>query len=118
MSLTVHIEFKDSYYKKINHKAVVTAEQNTIKKTTLGAEVGCKTECPVDTGALKRGHSSQINPDEGLVINRMEYAPWVIHGTRYQSANNYPSRVMKNLASQQFASKTFKQELQKQGVLG
>ena len=116
MTLTVDIDFKSSFKKKTNHAAVKKAESIAIKKTTLKAENGCKHQCPVDTGALMRGHSHHITQEEGQVRNRMNYAVYVIHGTSKMKANNYPARVMNELSSQKYASNIFKQELKRQGV--
>lgn len=118
MTLTAFIELKPSFKKKVNHSAVQKAMQNTIRKTTLKAENGCKKECPVRTGKLMRSHSNHIGANEGQVRNSAGYAVYVVHGTRRQKANNYPLRVMQNISSQQFAGKTFMQELKNQGVLG
>ena len=118
MTYSVTIDFTNSYKKKTNPQVVKKAMQSTIRKTTLKAENGCKHQCPVDTGALMRGHSTHIGADEGQVRNSMNYAKYVIHGTRRMKANNYPARVMNSLAGQKYASKTFQQELRNQGVTG
>ena len=116
MTLTVDISFTSSYTKKTNPENVKKAMSTTIKKTTLKAENGCKHNCPVDTGKLKRSHSTRIMPDEGQVRNSANYAVYVVHGTSKMNANNYPARVMNQLSSEKYPGNTFKQELKRQGV--
>ena len=118
MTLTVDIDFTSSYRKKTNPAVVEKAMQNTIRKTTLKADNQCKREAPYRTGKLRRSHSPKFLADEGQVRNSAGYAVYVVHGTRRQKSNNYPKRVMNRISSEQFASKTFRQELRRQGVTG
>lgn len=116
MTVNVEIDFTDSYKRKTNHKLIDQCVEQTIRKVTLKAEGNCKKESPVRTGKLMRSHSTHIRKDEGQVVNRASYAGYVVHGTSRMKANNYPSRVMNRLASQKFASKTFKEELHSKGI--
>ena len=126
--INIDLKFNSSFYKKTNSQAVKKAEANTIKKTTLEAEARCKRTSPGPgnqlpgttykaSGALRRGHSSEISQTQGLVKNSQNYAVYVIHGTSKMPARNYPQQVVNDLSSQQYMSNTFKTELRKQGVI-
>lgn len=115
--IDLKIEVNPSFYKKINHDTIKEATATTIKNTTLKAESECKKEAPYDTGALRRGHSSEISDEEGLVINGQGYWVYVVFGTYKMDANNYPQRVVNSLASEQFMSRTLVSELKKKGVI-
>jgi len=114
--ITISVDYKPSFYKKTNPETYRTALKTTIRKATLEAESQCKKECPVQTGTLMRGHASSFGELEGSVTNGVEYAKYVIYGTKYQSANNYPGRVVANLKSQDYLGKTFKEALSQSGV--
>ena len=116
MTVSVAIDFKDSFRKKTNTANVKKAMANTIRKTTLQAETDCKKTAPIKTGKLRRSHSSSISASEGQVKNSAGYAVYVVHGTSKMKARNYPLQVMNKLSSQKFASKTFKQELKTMGI--
>ncbi len=115
--ITIDIEFKPSFKKKIDPTTYKNALNHAIKQTTLEAESRCKKECPVDTGTLMRGHGSVFGELEGTVNNGVEYAEYVINGTRYQQANNYPGRVVSSLKSEDYLGKSFKTALRQSGVL-
>lgn len=114
--IDLKVEIKPSFYTKVNPKIVAEATAAMIKNTTLRAEGDCKKEAPVDTGNLRRSHSSDISEMEGLVQNSAEYAVYVVHGTSKMEANNYPERVANTLASEKYMSKTFQSELKKRGA--
>ena len=115
----ISIEFKTnpSLYKKISKDVVDQCMKNTIGKTTLEAEKRCKQKAPYKTGALRRGHSSEISSEEGLVKNSMNYAVYVVHGTSKMDARNYPLDVLNELVSEKFMSKLMKKELREKGVV-
>lgn len=115
--ITINVDLKPSFQKKVNPETYKEALKKAITQTTFEAESRCKKECPVRTGTLMRGHSSDVKDLEGTVSNGIEYAEYVIHGTRYQSANNYPGRVVSSLKSQNYATKAFKSALKSTGVL-
>lgn len=115
--IDIEVKINPSFYKKLDRKIIKKAESTTIKNTTLKAERGCKKEAPYQTGALKRGHSSEISDEEGLVINGQGYWVYVVFGTYKMDANNYPQRVVNSLASEKFMSRTFVSELKKMGVI-
>ena len=115
--IDIEVKINPSFYEKVDHRIIKEAESTTIKNTTLKAESECKKEAPYDTGALRRGHSSEISDDEGLVISGQGYWVYVVFGTYKMDANNYPQRVVNGLASEQFMSRTFVSELKKKGVL-
>ena len=105
--------YKESLKRKIDPDLMEKIASNVIRQGTLEAERRCKTECPVKTGELKRGHSSNIRKLEGTVSNNVEYARFVIHGTSKQSPNNYPARVVKSMSTQKYVGRIARQELNK-----
>lgn len=122
------IQFNSSFYKKLNPQAVKQAESNTIAKATLEAENRCKKKSPGPgnqlpnttykaSGDLRRGHSSEISPEEGLVKNKQNYWIYVVFGTSKMPARNYPREVVNVLSTEKFMSKAFKAELKGQGVI-
>lgn len=122
------VKLNPSFYKKINHAAVKAAEKVAIKNTTLEAENRCKKLSPGPgnqlpgttykaSGNLRRGHSSEISDEEGLVKNNMNYEVYVVHGTSKMPARNYPKKVVEELSNEQYISKTMIAELKKQGVI-
>jgi len=114
--ITINVDFRDSFYKKTNSTTYKTALNTAIRKTTLEAESRCKKESPVRTGTLMRGHGSSFGELEGIVSNGVEYAKYVVKGTKYQSANNYPGRVVSSLKSEDYLGKAFKSALKQSGV--
>lgn len=126
--MTMEVKINPSFYKKIAHEAVKKAEAETIKKTTLEAESRFKKRAPGPgnqlpgttykaSGDLRRGHSSEISEEEGLIRNGQKYAPYVIHGTSKMPARNYPLQVVNELSSENYMSNTMKKELKNNGVV-
>ena len=126
--INIDVKINPSFYKKVAANIVKKCESATVKKTTLEAENRCKKKSPGPgnqlpnttykaSGALRRGHSSEISEEEGLVKNSQNYAVYVVHGTSKMPARNYPKQVANELASEKFMSKAFTSELKKQGVL-
>lgn len=115
--ITINIDFRPSFRKKVDPTTYKNALNHAIKQTTLEAESRCKKECPVDTGTLMRGHGSMLGELEGGVTNGVEYAKYVVEGTKYQQANNYPGRVVSSLKSDDYLGKAFKTALGQSGVL-
>lgn len=115
--ISINITINDSYLKKINPQTYTDAIGLTIKQTTFEAESRCKKECPVRTGTLMRGHSSTFSGLNGSVSNGVEYAEYVIYGTKYQSANNYPERVVNSLESDSYVESAFSNALSNSGIL-
>ena len=105
--------YKESLKRKLDPDLMEKVASNVIRKGTLEAEKRLKNECPVRTGELKRGHSSNIQKLEGTVSNNIEYARFVIHGTSKQSPNNYPARVVKSMSNQKYVGRLARQELNK-----
>lgn len=117
MPMEYDIRFNSSYYKKTNSETLKKCIEETVKKVTLECENNCKKECPVDTGLLQKSHSTRLNGDTGEVANNCGYAEFVVYGTYKMAPNNYPARVLKELAGKKFASQTLHGELQKEGML-
>jgi len=115
--IDIDVKFNPSFYKKLDKNIIKKCEAVTIKNTTLEAESRCKKICPYETGALMRGHSSEISDEEGLVKNGQEYWVFVVFGTSKMDARNYPQEVANGLASENYMSRTFKTQLHKMGVL-
>ena len=126
--IDIDVKVNPSFYRKIAHNIVKEAESQTIKKTTLEAENRCKKKSPGPgnqlpnttykaSGHLRRGHSSEIHDDEGLVKNNQNYWVYVVYGTSKMPARNYPKDVANELSSEQYMSNTLISELKKKGVL-
>lgn len=115
--IDIDVKINPSFYKKLDKNIIKKCESTTIKKTTLEAESRCKKTCPYDTGALMRGHSSEISDTEGLVKNGQKYWVYVVFGTSKMDARNYPQKVANGLSSEAYMSRTFKTQLKKMGVL-
>jgi hypothetical protein len=126
--INIDMKINPSFYKKTSQAIIKKCEAATIKKTTLEAEKRCKEKSPGPgnqlpgttykaSGNLRRGHSSEINDEQGLVKNNMNYSVYVIHGTSKMPARNYPQKVGNELSSEKYMSNTFESELRKQGVL-
>lgn len=116
MTSQISIEFNPSWYKKTNHDTIKQCIAKTIKETTLEAEKRCKEKAPVDTGNLRRSHSSKYSDEEGSVHNSADYAVYVIYGTSKMSARNYPEEVCKELGQEKYMSERMKQHLKETGV--
>lgn len=74
--------------------------ENLDKGCKVGAlylEKPLKEECPVLSGALQESISTRQDGEaEWSCKAGEEYAPYVIHGTSKQKANNFPARVLKS----------------------
>lgn len=126
--INIDVHFEESFKKKINHSVLKAAEEVAIRNTTLEAEKRCKMEAPGPgnqlpgtkyraSGALRRGHSSQISKEQGLVKNSMNYAVYVVHGTSKMPARNYPLKVANSLASDNYITRTVLTELRRRGMI-
>ena len=127
MAASIEVQINPSFYKKVNHSIIKKCEADVIKKTTLEAESRCKKKSPGPgnqlpntlykaSGNLRRGHSSEISDEEGLVKNNMNYWVYVVHGTSKMPARNYPQKVANELASERYMSKAMKSALKQNGV--
>ena len=115
--IDIEVKINPSFYKKLDKFIIKKCEAITIRNTTLEAESRCKKTCPYDTGALMRGHSSDISDEEGLVKNGQHYWVFVVFGTSKMKARNYPQKVANGLSSENYMSRTFKTQLKNRGVL-
>ena len=126
--IQMDVEINPSFYKKVNHEILKKCESHVIKKTTLEAENRCKKKGPGPgnqlpnttykaSGHLRRGHSSEITDEEGLVRNSQDYAVYVVHGTSKMPARNYPKQVADELSNERYMSATLTDELKRQGVI-
>lgn len=115
--IDIQVKVNPDFYKKISQDIIRECEAKTIHDTTLEAESRCKKTCPYETGALMRGHSSDITDEEGFVKNGQHYWVYVVFGTSKMDARNYPRKVANSLVSEQYMSRKLKTELQKKGVL-
>ena len=115
--IDLEVKVNPDFYKKTSKSIITQCVANTIRNTTLEAEKRCKQKAPYQTGALRRGHSSEISSDEGLVKNSMHYAVYVVHGTSKMEARNYPLEVVNELTSENYMSNSMEKELRKQGVI-
>ena len=115
--INLDVKVNPSFYKKVSKAIIDQCVANTVRNTTLEAEKRCKQKAPFKTGALRRGHTSEISPEEGLVKNTMNYAVYVVHGTSKMEARNYPLAVANELHSENYMSNSIKKELKKKGVI-
>lgn len=115
--IDIEVKINPSFYKKLDKSIIKKCEAITIRNTTLEAESRCKKTCPYDTGALMRGHSSDISDEEGFVKNGQHYWVFVVSGTSKMKARNYPQKVANGLSSENYMSRTFKTQLKNMGVL-
>ena len=126
--IQMDVEINPSFYKKVNHEILKKCESLVIKKTTLEAENRCKKKSPGPgnqlpnttykaSGHLRRGHSSEITDEEGLVRNSQDYAVYVVHGTSKMPARNYPKQVADELSNERYMSATLTDKLKRQGVI-
>ena len=126
--IQMDVEINPSFYKKVNHEILKKCESHVIKKTTLDTENKCKKKSPGPgnqlpnttykaSGHLRRGHSSEITDEEGLVRNSQDYAVYVVHGTSKMPARNYPKQVADELSNERYMSATLTDELKRQGVI-
>ena len=115
--INVEITINESFFKKVNAPWKEIFNQ-VIRDVTLEAEARCKREAPIRTGALRRGHSSDLSKDlTGYIRDSMHYWIYVVYGTKYQQANPYTQRVCDSLASEKWASNRAKMILKSYGVL-
>ena len=126
--IDVEISFSSSFKKKTNHQIIKECESITIKKTTLEAEKRCKVQAPGPgnqlpgtkykaVGRLRRSHSSKISDDEGLVKNSTNYWRYVVFGTSKMIARNYPQKIVNQLSSENYITRTMLTELRRKGMI-
>lgn len=115
--MTLQVTISPPCKKKLTPNLWVECISEVIKETTLQAEADCKTEAPVITGNLRRGHSSDFpNQLTGEIHNNMDYWVYVVFGHHRYSGNNYPQRVLNNLKTKNFVSKSFEKAINKRGL--
>ena len=114
--ITVSVKVSSNLFKKLDETVMNSCIDNVVSKATTEAESRCRTTCPYATGALSRGHYSEITGDMGAVKNSRDYATYVIHGTSRMEARNYPLAVINSMSSQNFIANQAKAELRKSGV--
>ena len=74
-----------------------------MRDTCLKLEGACKTECPVDTGHLKRSHDKEITTGNNTVMGIIKvdesakYWAYVNYGTSKQEANPYVTRAFEKV---------------------
>lgn len=97
--MEVNIDLSDCR-KALDDKIYNEVVEDVIRDTTLYAEGEAKEECPVDTGYLMNSHSTEIDGARGTVYNSADYWIYVVFGTRYQAANDYPQRALTTVQGQ------------------
>ena len=126
--VNIDVQLEPSFRKKINHAAVKSAEEVAIRNTTLEAEKRCKIQSPGPgnqlpgttyraSGNLRRSHSTQISSNQGLVKNNAHYRWYVIFGTSRMPARNYPQKIVNELSSENYITRTVLTELRRRGVI-
>lgn len=61
--------------------------EQCLNKACLLVEASAKEKVPVDTGALRRSITSEVNGKEGIVGTNLSYAPYVEFGTGLFASN-------------------------------
>lgn len=127
--IDIDVQFEPSFKKKINHRAVKSAEKKAIRNTTLEAEKRCKVQAPGPgnqlpgtkyqaVGRLRRSHTPHITDEEGQVRNTSApYWRFVAFGTSKMPARNYPQKIANELASEKYITRTILTELRRQGMI-
>lgn len=115
MNISLEVEFSPGLKKKMEPDHFKKVVSNALKDVTLEAERRCKTECPVDTGRLRRSHSTAISPQQGEVRNSTDYVGYVVDGTYKMKANNYPSRVLASMNAQKVGTNAMRMQLKGDG---
>lgn len=110
MSMEVSVEFAPKFYKKIDSDNFKKCVESTLKKCGEEAVKECISECPVVTGNLRDHHSLKTSKDVVEVVNDCGYAGYVAFGTSKQAPNNYPSRVISKLKTDDFIGNAFEKE--------
>lgn len=135
MTLEAKIELSKGVLEKLNPQNYSLIIQDVVKSLTLEAERQCKKECPVQTGALRDSHSTEIKEDSGKVTNRQKYVLRVIYGGKhpvsphlyfnrarnkkvmsYGTPNNFPQRALNTMSSQKMGSRAVEEAMKRYGV--
>ena len=116
-TLTVDLTFTESFRKKTDPDTWKTIISECLNDVTDELLKECKEECPVDTGNLRDGHEAN-KPDgfEKGITNNVEYAPYVIYGTMYRDANDYPSRAVEKVQNNNTMEESFKKRVKQKGI--
>ena len=117
MKLDIQVDFRESYYKKLNSMSLVEACSDTIQEVTNDLLNECRKECPVRTGNLRDGHFTSTTIMQGNIHNNVEYAPYVIYGTSRQSPNNYPQRALNTVMSNDKIVTLLNENMRRKGLL-
>lgn len=116
-SFNVDIQFTESFRKKTNPETWKKIISDSLNDVTDELLKECKNECPVDTGTLQEGHEAD-KPDgfEKKITNEVEYMPYVVYGTVYMDANDYPTRAMESVSNRNVMEESFKRRVKEQGM--
>lgn len=72
---------------KLDGFASGKALEQAVTKSCLLVEREAKNNCPVDTGALRRSITSDVEGTTGEVYSPLDYSVWVHQGTRLFAVN-------------------------------
>lgn len=119
-SLSINIDFKDSYYKKLglkSRKGFDDALNNAVDHTIHDAENVCRREAPIDTGNLRRSiHKNKPRPCVAELRSRgAPYWVYLQWGTSKMSANPFVTRTARKVCPR--LSEYVLEELKRNGTL-
>ena len=76
-----------AFTKKLDNFANGKAIEEAVTKSCLLVEKESKNNCPVQTGALRRSITTDVNGMKGEVYSPLDYAIWVHQGTGLFAVN-------------------------------
>lgn len=114
--MPLEIKFNDSYTNKTDPDSYLKAMSDTVQEVCEETMKECQVECPVRTGNLRDSHFVEGEHLEATLRNSAEYWIYVVYGTRWMSANNYPQRAWNTIISQDVIGKILESKLKDNGV--
>lgn len=109
--IDIDIQFSNSFYKKLDSKNLLDSASKAIEYAGRECNEEIKKEAPVRTGRLRDGHELRGVGLQAVLVNNVEYFPFVVYGTSRQSANNYPQRVIGRLNIHGLVQSRFEESL-------
>lgn len=95
--MTIH----DSVKKKLDERRARNAIEKALRQTMLDLQKAAMRNTPVDTGNLRRSHSTEVrfggNAIEGLLRNSTNYWQYVNFGTSKMAARPFVTQAMESV---------------------
>lgn len=107
------MEIRDSLHKKLDGMRVRNAAEKAVTQTMYDLMKESMKESPVDTGNLRRSHSTDVRVGkdmvEGFLNNSTNYWQYVQFGTsRHHEANDFVTRAFSKVAPEKKTAEYFK----------